>query len=215
MQVRPTKLSDKCTGHSGRACMGIGSARDGRRAGGPCTHELRSRPRKAAQLDGGRGAQIVLARPVDGRAAFRRADDDRSAKHGHAADVSGVGCARCGAMFERLDLLRERVAALLPMPPAVEGHAHIAERVIHAGSDLAVARPVQERSAGLREHVAHAMSHAREHATAAYYRTVDPTPLVGVRPGAVATVVAGCLAIGGGATYCVQQAPTRSPPSPA
>jgi hypothetical protein len=45
----------------------------------------------------------------------------------------------------------------------------------------------------------------REQATAAYYRTVDPTPLVGVRPGAVATVVAGCLAIGGGATYCVKQ----------
>ena len=40
---------------------------------------------------------------------------------------------------------------------------------------------------------------------AAYYRTVDPTPLVGVRPGAVAAAVAGCLAVGGGATYCVQQ----------
>jgi DNA-directed RNA polymerase specialized sigma24 family protein len=114
-------------------------------------------------------------------------------------------CARCGAMFERLDLWRERVAALVPMPPAIEGHAHIAERVIHAGSELVAGRPEQPRPAGMREHVAHAMSHVREQATAAYYRTVDPTPLVGVRPGAVATVVAGCLAIGGGATYCVQQ----------
>jgi DNA-directed RNA polymerase specialized sigma24 family protein len=114
-------------------------------------------------------------------------------------------CARCGAMFERLDLWRERVAALVPMPPAVEAHAHMAERVIHAGSDLVAPRPEQARSAGLREHIAHAKSQVREQATAAYYRTVDPTPLIGVRPGAVATVVAGCLAIRGGATYCVQQ----------
>jgi hypothetical protein len=49
------------------------------------------------------------------------------------------------------------------------------------------------------------MAHVREQATAAYYRTVDPTPLVAVRPGAVAAAVAGCLAVGGGATYCVQQ----------
>jgi DNA-directed RNA polymerase specialized sigma24 family protein len=114
-------------------------------------------------------------------------------------------CPRCGAMFERLDLWRGRVAALMPMPPAIEGHAHIAERVIHAGSELVAPRPEQARPAGLREHVAHATAHVREQATAAYYRMADPTPLVGVRPGAVATVVAGCLAIGGGATYCVQQ----------
>ena len=114
-------------------------------------------------------------------------------------------CARCGAMFERLDLWRERVAALVPMPPAVEGHAHLAERVVHAGSELVAPRPEQPRPVGVREHIAHATSHVREQATVAYYRTVDPTPLVGVRPGAVATVVAGCLAIGGSATYCVQQ----------
>ena len=65
-------------------------------------------------------------------------------------------CARCGAMFERLDLWRERVAALVPVPPAMAGHAHIAERVIHAGSELVAPRPEQARSAGLREHVGHA-----------------------------------------------------------
>jgi hypothetical protein len=114
-------------------------------------------------------------------------------------------CARCGAMFERLDLWRERVAALVPIPPAVEGQTHIAEHVLHLGGDIVASRPAQARPAGLRQHVGTALAHVREQATAAYYRTVDPTPLVGVRPGAVAAAVAGCLAVGGGATYCVQQ----------
>ena len=114
-------------------------------------------------------------------------------------------CARCGAMYERLDLWRQRVAALVPMPPAVEGQTHIAERVLHAGSDILASRPTQVRPAGLRQQAAGAVAHVREQASAAYYRTVDPTPLVGVRPGAVAAAVAGCLAVGGGATYCVQQ----------
>jgi RNA polymerase sigma factor (sigma-70 family) len=114
-------------------------------------------------------------------------------------------CARCGAMYERLDLWRERVAALVPMPPAVEGHTHIAERVLHVGSDIVASRPAQARPAGLRQQVAGAVAHVREQASAAYYRSVDPTPLVGVRPGAVAAAIAGCLAVGGGATYCAQQ----------
>ncbi|MGZ4232390.1 MAG: zf-HC2 domain-containing protein [Solirubrobacteraceae bacterium] len=114
-------------------------------------------------------------------------------------------CARCGAMYERLDLWRTRVAALVPMPPAVEGQTHIAERVLHVGGDIVASRPAQARPAGLRQHIAGAMAHVREQASAAYYRTVDPTPLVGVRPGAVAAAVAGCLAVGGGATYCVQR----------
>lgn len=49
------------------------------------------------------------------------------------------------------------------------------------------------------------VTHLRGHAAAAYNRVADPTPLAGVRPGAVAAAVAGCLAVGGGATYCVQQ----------
>ena len=114
-------------------------------------------------------------------------------------------CGRCGAMYERLDLWRTRVAALVPMPPAVEGQTHIAERVLHVGGEIVASRPAQVRPAGLRQQVAGAVAHVREQASAAYYRTVDPTPLVGVRPGAVAAAIAGCLAVGGGATYCVQQ----------
>ena len=43
----------------------------------------------------------------------------------------------------------------------------------------------------------------KQHMTSAYYRALDPTPLAGVRPGAAAAAVAGCLALGGGTTYCV------------
>jgi RNA polymerase sigma factor (sigma-70 family) len=45
----------------------------------------------------------------------------------------------------------------------------------------------------------------KQHATSAYSRAVDPTPLAGVRPGAAVATVAGCLAVGGGTTYCVTQ----------
>jgi RNA polymerase sigma factor (sigma-70 family) len=45
----------------------------------------------------------------------------------------------------------------------------------------------------------------KQHATSAYYRAVDPTPLAGARPGAAVAAVAGCLAIGGGTTYCMTQ----------
>jgi DNA-directed RNA polymerase specialized sigma24 family protein len=114
-------------------------------------------------------------------------------------------CVRCGSMFERLDLWRDRVAALVPAPTAVEAHTHIAERVIHVGSDVLSSGPAHARPPGLRQHATNVVAHVREHASAAYYRTVDPTPLAGMRPGAVAAAVAGCLAVGGGATYCVQQ----------
>ena len=112
-------------------------------------------------------------------------------------------------MFERLDLWRERVAALVPAPVAVDAHTHVAERVIHAGTDVLSSAPAHTRPAGVRQHAADAMAYLREHATAAYYRSVDPTPLAGVRPGAVAAAVAGCLAVGGGATYCVQHGTDR------
>lgn len=50
-----------------------------------------------------------------------------------------------------------------------------------------------------------AVTSVKQHATALYSRAIDPTPLAGVRPGAAAAAVAGCLALGGGTTYCVSQ----------
>jgi hypothetical protein len=49
------------------------------------------------------------------------------------------------------------------------------------------------------------LANVKQHAAGAFYRALDPTPLAGVRPGAAAATVAGCLAIGGGTTYCVTQ----------
>jgi RNA polymerase sigma factor (sigma-70 family) len=126
----------------------------------------------------------------------------REARH---AQLHLLSCARCGTMYERLDGWRERVAALLPVPPAAEAHTDIAERVVQAGADaLSSGQPPPH--AGLRRHLTDAVAHARDQATAAYYRSVDPTPLAGARPGAVAAVVASCLAVGGGTTYyCVER----------
>ena len=115
-------------------------------------------------------------------------------------------CERCGAMYERLDLWREKVAALLPAPPVVDAHTHVIERVVQSASDLVAGAPTHaEVPTGFRRHASDALAHLREHAAAAYYRTVDPTPLAGARPGAMAAAIASCVAIGGGATYCVKQ----------
>jgi RNA polymerase sigma factor (sigma-70 family) len=54
-------------------------------------------------------------------------------------------------------------------------------------------------------HATGGVARLRQHATALYWRTVDPTPLASVRPGAAGAVLASCLAIGGGATYCAEQ----------
>ena len=123
----------------------------------------------------------------------------REARH---AQLHLATCGRCGAMYERLDLWREKVAALLPMPAAAEAQSHVIERVVHASNDVLSHSRVPGAA---RRHREDGVSHLRDHAATTYYRAVDPTPLAGMRPGAVAAAVAGCLAVGGGATYCVQQ----------
>ncbi|MBJ7329183.1 MAG: hypothetical protein JHC95_04745 [Solirubrobacteraceae bacterium] len=111
-------------------------------------------------------------------------------------------CERCGAMYERLDVWRERVAVLLPVPPvAVEQHDAIG-RLVQSGADALAA---SDQPSGVRRQVADTTAHIREHLTSAYIRVTDPSPLAGVRPGAMAAAVVGCIAVGSGATYCVQQ----------
>ena len=90
-------------------------------------------------------------------------------------------CARCGAMYERLDLWRERVAALVPMPPAVEGQharrrARPARRNRHRGV-ASCASSEARRGCANRSPERWRMCASRP--ARAYYRTVDPTPLVG------------------------------------
>jgi RNA polymerase sigma factor (sigma-70 family) len=112
-------------------------------------------------------------------------------------------CPRCGAMYERLDLWREKVAALLPLPAIAHTQPRLIERVAHTVADH-LPRPGGD-SGTLRNHVLEAGARLKQQATVTAARVADPTPMAGVRPGAVAAAVAGCLAIGGGATYCLQR----------
>lgn len=116
-------------------------------------------------------------------------------------------CPSCGALYERLDCWREKVAVLLPVPAVVGPHTPVVEKAIHAGTEILgqADGPASETQRGLRSSLADVVNHAREHAAALHTRAIDPTPLAGARPGAVAAAVAGCLAVGGGATYCVEQ----------
>lgn len=143
----------------------------------------------------GEGEQLV-ARLAFGLAGPREA---------RRAQLHLATCGRCGALYERLDLWREHVAGLLPLPAAAEAHSHLLERAIHAGGELLLGPTSPRPGGGVRRHVTETVSHLRDQAAASYSRAVDPTPLAAVRPGAVAAAVAGCLAVGGGATYCVEQ----------
>jgi hypothetical protein len=150
----------------------------------------------------GRGCES--GEPLVARLAFGLA----APRETRQAQLHLASCPRCGAMYERLDLWRERVAALFPVPAVVEqAHPGIVERALHSTVDAlsSLRQRASDGTGAAREQVADATAHAKQQAAAAYYRVVDPTPLAGVRPGAAAAAVAGCLAIGGGATYCVEQ----------
>jgi RNA polymerase sigma factor (sigma-70 family) len=94
-------------------------------------------------------------------------------------------CAKCGILYERLDLWRERVAALLPIPAVEPARLGLADWALQRTSET--------------------FASVKQHASSAYARAVDPTPVAGARPGAAVAAIAGCLAIGGGTTYCVTQ----------
>jgi len=98
----------------------------------------------------------------------------------------------CRAMMSELRALGGRAAMALPLPAGPSAAAV-------AGADGG--RPA-EMVAGAHQQVSELLARARESAAGAYARVSDPTPLAGARPGAVATVLAGCLAAAGGGTYC-------------
>ena len=113
-------------------------------------------------------------------------------------------CPRCGALYERLDVWRAKVAVLLPVPVAEQARPGLIERALHGAAEALSSgkRHGRDGASAVREHVADGASQVKQHA---YARVVDPTPLAGLRPGAAAAAIAGCLAVGGGATYCAQQ----------
>ena len=111
------------------------------------------------------------------------------------AQLHLASCERCGQFFKELESWREKVAALLPLPAVEQASPGALERAAQNATDVLGQLKQQAVDGG---------THIKQHATATYYRAVDPTPLSGVRPGAAAAAIAGCLAIGSGATYCVE-----------
>jgi RNA polymerase sigma factor (sigma-70 family) len=158
----------------------------------------------------GRGELVRLAghgcdagEPVVARLAFGLA----SPREIQDAQLHLALCRQCGALFERLDLWREKVAALLPLPVIEQAHPGALERALHHVADgfASLRQRSSDGTEALRQQAGDSSAQVKQHASAVYYRAVDPTPLAGIRPGAAAAAIAGCLAIGGGTTYCVTQ----------
>jgi RNA polymerase sigma factor (sigma-70 family) len=105
-------------------------------------------------------------------------------------------CGRCELFSERLIAWREKAGAMLPAPVAEGVSPGVLERLAQKSAD---------GFSSLKQHVLDGGAQIKQHATTTYYRAVDPTPLAAARPGTVASVIASCIAIGGGATYCVEQ----------
>jgi RNA polymerase sigma factor (sigma-70 family) len=105
-------------------------------------------------------------------------------------------CDRCQQLHEQLNLWREKVGAILPIPVSEHADPGLLERTLHKTAD---------GLGSLRQHLADGGAQVKQQAATTYYRAADPTPLAGARPGAVAAVVAGCLAVGTGTYTCVAQ----------
>jgi len=118
----------------------------------------------------------LVARLAFGLASPREVNDARE----HLAS-----CPHCGVLHERLGLWREKVAALLPIPAVEQARPGMGDWTVQRAGE--------------------GVASIKQHAAAVYSRALDPTPLAGVRPGAAAAAITGCLAIGGGTTYCVSQ----------
>jgi RNA polymerase sigma factor (sigma-70 family) len=106
------------------------------------------------------------------------------------------GCVRCSSLAESLEAWREKAGAILPLPAA---------EVASPGLLGRAAARVGDAIGSARRQILGGGAQVKGRAIAGAGTTGDPTPLAGVRPGAVAAVLAGCLAVGGGATYCAQQ----------
>jgi RNA polymerase sigma factor (sigma-70 family) len=99
-------------------------------------------------------------------------------------------CPGCAQMAAELRRAAEHAAALIPAP----------DLVVHHG----VVTRAAEAASSVKGQLADLIGAAKQHASGAVAR-VDPSAgnyAAGVRPGTAATVIAGCLALGGGATYC-------------
>jgi DNA-directed RNA polymerase specialized sigma24 family protein len=131
--------------------------------------------------------QPLLARCLDGTAT---SDELARAQMLIDADVKARG------MWRAMRDGARRAAVFAPLP---------------LGVDTAALK------ASIGERLAAAAESAKQNAMSLLYRASDPTPLAGVRPGASAAAVLGCLAAAGAGGYCVAEGlpgSTREPPGP-
>jgi RNA polymerase sigma factor (sigma-70 family) len=117
-----------------------------------------------------------------------------SAAESEQARLHMKGCRHCKVLWARLEAWREKAAALLPVPVAEQASPGFFEHLAHhAANGLS----------SIKQQVLGGASHAKQQAATAFFRPVDPTPLAGARPGAVAALLLACVAAGGGAAkYC-------------
>jgi RNA polymerase sigma factor (sigma-70 family) len=135
----------------------------------------------------GAGEQLVSSLSFDGGPDVQRGE----------AIAHLRKCPACLALYKRLEAMHDKIAALLPLPAAAQTDPSLFGRALEKAS--ATAAQVKQQLADL-------AGHAKQQAATSYTRAVEYTPLASVRPGAAAGVVAGCLALGGGAAgYCVDQ----------
>jgi DNA-directed RNA polymerase specialized sigma24 family protein len=113
------------------------------------------------------------------------------------AEMHMERCECCREFRERLNLWREKVAAVLPVPVVAQIQPGLIERTLHKSVD---------GFNGVRQFLADGGTQVKQQVTTTYaIRAADPTPLAGARPGAVAAVVAGCVAASVAAYTCVDK----------
>lgn len=82
-------------------------------------------------------------------------------------------CGRCQQFHERLNLWREKVGAVLPVPVGEHPDSGLLERTLHKSLDTL---------GSLRQHLADGGTQVKQQAATTCYRAADPTPLAGARP---------------------------------
>lgn len=148
-------------------------------------------------------ARVVLAREAGGGCLFgeplvlRLAYGLATSAEAAQARMHLDRCRRCSVLTERLEAWREKAGAVLPVPAAETVNPGLIERVVSHGAHAFGSMKQQIFGGGSQV--------SQQAAVGAYVRAVDPSPLAGIRPSAVAALVASCLAVGGGATYCAEQ----------
>jgi DNA-directed RNA polymerase specialized sigma24 family protein len=164
--------------------------------------ETLARARESLVAAGGGGCQE--GERLVSRLAFGLANQREHTQ----AELHMADCERCTAVYHRLELFHDKVAALLPLPAAAQADPGLLERGLHKTADALAGLKQHASDAGaqVKQQLTDTAGQAKQHAAAGYTRAVEYTPLASARPGAAAVAIAGCLALGGGAAgYCLDK----------